>query len=79
MKKPTRPAALPLPTDPMDRIREQILRLFKAPDLSDFSKFTNKFWDIMQEAGPDVEKRLLVVRMTWKMGTDEIYDTYDNN
>lgn len=70
-----KPIAKPLPTDPIERLREQVTRLMKNPDLSDAKKFSLKFWDLMQEAGTDADKRLVLIRTATKEATPEVWRT----
>ncbi|KAI5811732.1 hypothetical protein DFH27DRAFT_605840 [Peziza echinospora] len=79
-KKVTRAAAAaPLPVDPVEKLREQVSRLFKNPDLSDSHKFSMSFWDIMHEAGTDPDKRLVVIRTAFKEGSPEVFKTFAKN
>lgn len=68
--------AKPLPSDPIERLKEQVIRLMKNPDLSDPGKFSHRFWELMQEAGTDPEKRLALISTAFKEGSPEIWRTY---
>jgi len=66
----------PLPTDPVERLKESVIRLMRNPDLSDPAKISLKFWELMQEAGTDPEKRLVLIKTATKEGSPEVWRTY---
>ncbi|KAF8456422.1 hypothetical protein BDZ91DRAFT_527425 [Kalaharituber pfeilii] len=67
--------AKPLPADPIERLKEQVTRLMRVPDLSDPGKLSSKFWELMQDAGADSEKRLALIRTASKEGSPEVFRT----
>ena len=66
----------PLPADPIERLKESVIRLMRNPDLSDPAKISLKFWELMQEAGTDPEKRLILIKTATKEGSPEVWRTY---
>lgn len=71
-----KPAAKSLPVDPIEKLKEQVVRFMKSPDLSDPGLLSIKFWELMQEAGTDIEKRLALIRTAAKEGTPEVWKAY---
>ena len=71
--------AKPLPADPIERLKEQVARLMKNPNLSDPGKLSSKFWELMQEAGTDPEKRLALIKTATKEGSPEVFRTYEHH
>ena len=69
----------PLPVDPVERLKEQVTRLMKNPNLSDPGKLSSKFWELMQEAGTDSEKRLALIKTATKEGSPEVFRTYEHH
>jgi len=66
----------PLPIDPIESLKESVIRLMRNPDLSDPAKISLRFWELMQEAGTDPEKRLALIKTATKEGSPEVWRTY---
>ncbi|KAF8458135.1 hypothetical protein BGX38DRAFT_648505 [Terfezia claveryi] len=69
----------PLPTDPIERLKESVIRLMRNPDVSDPAKVSLKFWELMQEAGTDPEKRLVLIKTATREGSPEVWRTFARN